>query len=106
MRCAVPVFPGWRRPPKRRLPGSARPACPPSVEGADALCRDAAGPHPAGTLSPLTFAQLLRRSLETDAAGAAPSRDLLQAVLEQVRRGTGGRGPPHPSLPDSLQSRP
>ena len=35
---------------------------------------------------PLTFAQLLRRSLETDAAGAAPSRDLLQAVLEQVRR--------------------
>lgn len=45
---------------------------------------------------PLTFAQLLRRSLETDAAGAAPSRDLLQAVLEQVRRGTGGRGRPIP----------
>ena len=33
-----------------------------------------------GHLVPLTFAQLLRRSLETDAAGAAPSRDLLQAV--------------------------
>ena len=102
MRCAVPVFPGWRWPPKRRLPGSARPACPPSVEGADALRRTSSCGHPV----PLTFAQLLRRSLETDAAGAAPSRDLLQAVLEQVRRGTGGRGPPHPSLPAPSQSRP
>lgn len=43
----------------------------------------------------MTYAELLRRSLEADAAGTLPPRDLVQAVLEQARRRAGGRSPPH-----------
>lgn len=43
----------------------------------------------------MTYAELLRRSLEADAAGTVPPQDLVQAVLEQARRRAGGRSPPH-----------
>ena len=42
----------------------------------------------------MTYAELLRRSLEADAARTVPSRDLVRAVLEQAQRRTSGRAPP------------
>lgn len=43
----------------------------------------------------MTYAELLRRSLEADATETVPPRELMQAVLEQAQCGTGERSPPH-----------
>ena len=42
----------------------------------------------------MTYAELLRRSLEAEAAETVPPRSLVQAVLEQARHQTSGRAPP------------
>lgn len=42
----------------------------------------------------MTYAELLRRSLEAEAAETVPPRSLVQAVLEQARHRTSGRSPP------------
>lgn len=75
----------------------------PAVSNPPARCREQAvmsnvriSPDPVrGGPASMTYAELLRRSLEADAAGTLPPRDLVQAVLEQARRRAGGRSPPH-----------
>ena len=50
----------------------------------------------------MTYAELLRRSLEAEAAETVPPQDLVQAALEQVRRSVGSRSPPCGADPASL----
>lgn len=78
----------------RRLSRSFQSACPLPGAGRDVQCQNIAGSCQGGPAS-MTYAELLRRSLEADAAGTLPPRDLVQAVLEQARRRAGGRSPPH-----------
>lgn len=47
----------------------------------------------------MTYAELLRRSLEAEAAETVTPRSLVQAVLEQARHRTSGRSPPRGADP-------
>ena len=47
----------------------------------------------------MTYAELLRRSLEAEAAETVPPRSLVQAVLEQARHRPSGRSPPRGADP-------
>ena len=47
----------------------------------------------------MTYAELLRRSLEAEAAETVPPRSLVQAVLGQARHQTSGRSPPRGADP-------
>ena len=54
----------------------------------------------------MTYAELLRRSLEAEAAETVPPRSLVQAVLEQARHRTSGRSPPRGADPRPSRNRP
>ena len=50
----------------------------------------------------MTYADLLRRSLEAEAAETVPPRSLVQAVLEQARHRTSGRSPERTPAPHEI----